>query len=399
VEARYGLGLRSTNVDIAAGNDTPIIRLTSPVAQATVGNAGNFPIHRDQRDNQVVYNLTTAAGSRHPPESRVRVPRAEAAYLAAANSRGSWSFTTSCGGTNYPTAYAAFLDGCVNSFSKGYGPFFLENRINEYNGYLEDKWRLRENLTLNLGVRYEYVAAPHEVKDRISYGFKNDRNNVEPRLGFAYSPHWDKGLLGVLTGGRNNAAIAGGYGLYDGRIFQSVFSQTGASVRFNPPNAASRTYNTLPGILNIADPSLGYVFTPGSTGRVTLTIPDPNLEMPQTAKTSLSFERGMPWKSTIRVAYQHSHNDKRLRYAQGNLPVSPLVGGIRVVDDPNNAPAAGFPDLRGVLINKIAADVLCAGTGFIPGVNVTAACPNPVPIADNEISFRVPRTNERRPDP
>src|SRR5262249_21073400 len=38
-------------------------------------------------------------------------------------------------------------------------------------------------------------------------------------------------------------------------------------------------------------------------------------------------------------------------------------------------------------------------TGFIPGVNVTAACPNPVPIADNEISFRVPRTNERRPDP
>ena len=48
-EFRYGLGLRSTNVDIAAGNDTPIIRFTnSPIAGSTIGNAGNFPIHRDQ---------------------------------------------------------------------------------------------------------------------------------------------------------------------------------------------------------------------------------------------------------------------------------------------------------------------------------------------------------------
>ncbi len=41
---------------------------------------------------------------------------------------------------------------------------------------------------------------------------------------------------------------------------------------------------------------------------------------------------------------------------------------------------------------------ICAGTG-LPGIAVNATCPNPVPIADNEISQRVPRTNERRPDP
>jgi hypothetical protein len=42
--------------------------------------------------------------------------------------------------------------------------------------------------------------------------------------------------------------------------------------------------------------------------------------------------------------------------------------------------------------------VQCAGTGFF-GVATNATCPVAVPIADNEISMRVPRTNERRPDP
>jgi hypothetical protein len=69
-----------------------------------------------------------------------------------------------------------------------------------------------------------------------------------------------------------------------------------------------------------------------------------------------------------------------------------------VIDHPLNAPAAGFPDLRGLTIDRVAADVNCAGTG-LPGLPVTADCPNVVPIANNEVSFRVPRVNERRPDP
>ncbi len=400
-EARYGLGLRSTNVDIAAGNDTPIIRFTaSPVSGSIIGNAGNFPIHRDQTDHQFVYNVNAILGRRHSVKAGVDVRRQSLDDLADNFSRGFWTFNRVCGGVTYDSPYAAFLDGCVQSFQRGYGPFFLENRMKEYNGYAEDKWRLRDTLTLNLGVRYEYVGAPKEIRGRVDYGYGDDKGNVEPRLGFNYSPGWQEGWLARLTGGPNNAAVAGGYGRYDGRIFQSIFSQTGANVRFNPPNAVLRTLNTTPNILNLADPSLGFVFVPGpQSGRVSLTVPDPKLEMPTTTKWSLSFERRMPWTSTLKVSYEGNHNDKRLKYAQGNAPVSPLAGGIVVVDDPNNAPAAGAPDLRGVRIDHIANDVLCAGTGFIPGVNPTAQCPNAVPIANNEISFRVPRTNERRPDP
>ena len=399
-EARYGLGIRSTNVDIAAGNDTPIVRFTaSPVGGSIIGNAGNFPIHRDQRDHQFVYNLSTQAFRTHSIKTGVDIRRQELDDLADNNSRGFWTFNASCGGVTYSSPYAAMLDGCVQSFVKAYGPFFLENRQSEANLYAQDDWRITRSLTLNLGIRYEYVTAPSEVEDRVDYVFKADDNNIEPRLGFAYAPAWDDGWLGKLSGGTGNFSIRGGWGIYDGRLFQSIFSQSGANIRFNPPNALSRTISAQPNILNISDPSLGFVFVPGpQTGRVSITVPDPNLEMPSTTKWNIGFDRSMPWNSTLRIQYQGNHNDKRLRYAQGNLPLSPVDGPITVVNHPNNAPAAGFPDLRGKVIDRVAADSLCAGTGFF-GLATTTACPNVVPIADNEISSRVPRTNERRPDP
>ena len=61
-EFRYGLGLRTTLVNIAAGNDTPIIRFFNPTpitTQSSIGSAGNFPIQRYQTDNQFVYNFTS----------------------------------------------------------------------------------------------------------------------------------------------------------------------------------------------------------------------------------------------------------------------------------------------------------------------------------------------------
>jgi outer membrane receptor protein involved in Fe transport len=400
-EARYGVGIRSTNVDLAAGNTTPIIRFTaSPVATSQIGSSGAFPIHRDQEDHQFVYNLTAQAFRSHSFKAGVDLRRQRLDDLADNNSRGLWTFNSSCGGVTYPSPYAAFFDGCVNSFATAYGPLFLENRMNESNVYAQDDWRVRDTLTVNLGLRYEYVDAPSEKEKRIDYIYGADTNNVEPRLGFAYAPRWDKGVLGRLSGGPRNFSIRGGWGIYDGRIFQSIFSQNGANVRSNLPNALARTTTTLPGILNVSDPTLGFVFVPGpQTGRVSLVLPDPNLEMPSTKKWNLSVDRVMPWNSTLTISYQGNHNDKRLRYAQNNLPLSPVYGPVLVVDHPNNAPAAGFPDLRGKTITRIAADLQCAGTGTLPGIAVTTACPNVVPIADNEISLRVPRTNERRPNP
>src|SRR4030095_15656809 len=93
--------------------------------------------------------------------------------------------------------------------------------------------------------------------------------------------------------------------------------------------------------------------------------------------------------------------------AQGNLPsIDP--NGVVVANHPNNAPsvlytAAQRPpgDPRGVDVRgqtlRLAANALCAGTG-LAGIATTAECPTNVPLGTFEYSFRVPRTNERRPD-
>jgi hypothetical protein len=78
-------------------------------------------------------------------------------------------------------------------------PFgFLQNAA-----YFQDDWRIRHNLTLNLGVRYEYVTVPvasraqqyssiADVPGVISFNAPQaGKNDWSPRLGFAYAPGTD----------------------------------------------------------------------------------------------------------------------------------------------------------------------------------------------------------------
>jgi hypothetical protein len=429
-EFRYGLGLRTTLVNIAAGNDTPIIRILNPAivgTQSTIGNAGNFPIQRYQTDNQFVYNLSSLLGQ-HYLKAGTDIRRQRLDDLSDNFSRNFYNFSSAvCNGFTYrdpnlvnaanptgaPSAFYAFLNGCLNNFQKGYGPFFLENRIPEYNFYVEDNWKLRQNLTLNLGFRYEYVSAPEEAAGRINYGFEDDTDNYEPRVGFAWSPHFEGGFFGRLFGGPGDSSLRGGYGIYHGRLFQSVFSQGGATIRFNPPNAffynQTAPSNAQFNATDYADPTRGFVFVPGpQTARHTITAVDPGLEVPYTQQWSLSFERQLPLSSALRLTYTGNRGIGLLRYALDNLPLHDPVGGVLVANHPNNAPAAlytaaqraaGDPrgvDVRGQLLRP-AADIACAGTG-LSGVATNAQCPVAVPLGPLEYSLRVPRTNERRPN-
>jgi len=399
-EFRYGLGLRTTLVNIAAGNDTPIIRFFNPspvTTQSSIGSAGNFPIQRYQTDNQFVYNLTTLIRD-HYFKAGTDIRRQQLDDLADNFSRGFYSSTTAtCNGVNYLNGFNQFINGCTPNFQKGYGPFFLENRINESNFYAEDNWKIRHNFTLNLGLRYEYVSAPREAADRINYGISDDKDNWEPRFGFAWSPEFESSFLKQLFGGPGDSSFRGGYGIYHGRIFQSVFSQGGATVRFNPPNAffynqsglASSTFNPV----NLADPTNGFVFVPGpQTARHTITLIDPGLEMPYTQQWNLTFERQMPFASAIRASYTGNRGIGLLKYSLDNLPLHDPVNGVLVANHPNN-PA----NLRGQVI-RLASDFVCAGTTGTSAAPFNAQCPVVVPIGTFEYSFRVPRTNERRPN-
>src|SRR3989442_990122 len=159
----------------------------------------------------------------------------------------------------------------------------------------------------------------------MDYLYRDDRNNIEPRMGFAWSPNFESGFLKTIFGGKDDSSIRGGYGIYHGRIFQSVFSQTGAAVRFNPPNAfmyaqsgnASSVFNPN----NLTDPSNGFVFVPGpQTARHAENLIDRGLEMPYTEQRTLSFERKLPSSSTLRATYTGNRGIGLLRDSLVNLP-------------------------------------------------------------------------------
>src|SRR5207249_8284933 len=75
-----------------------------------------------------------------------------------------------------------------------------------YAFFAQDSWRIGGGLTLNLGIRYDVETSYRKIN-----GVPDDRNNVQPRLGFVWAPSTDA-----------RTAIRGGYGLYVDRSFLNV---------------------------------------------------------------------------------------------------------------------------------------------------------------------------------
>jgi hypothetical protein len=86
-------------------------------------------------------------------------------------------------------------------------------------GYVQDDWRLKPNLTLNLGLRYEMVTVPTETDGKLAVlrnlsdatphignpFFQNPTTkNFEPRIGFAWDPR-----------SNGKMAVRGGFGMFD----------------------------------------------------------------------------------------------------------------------------------------------------------------------------------------
>ena len=115
-------------------------------------------------------------------------------------------------------------------------------RSNSYGLFVGDDWKVRPNLSLTLGLRYEYYGVLKEQDDKVAnfiFGpngglagsrveptsqlYSADKNNFAPRFGFAYSPKY--------FNMEEKLVIRGGAGIYYNRTPEVVFSNT----RGNPP--------------------------------------------------------------------------------------------------------------------------------------------------------------------
>jgi hypothetical protein len=445
-EFRYGFGNRSTLQDVADDNAIPTIRFANTLCASTncgtiIGTSTNVPINRRQQDHQLVYNHTLTL-SRHAFKMGIDQRFQLLDDVTGDRARGFWTFSTLdstasiLAGTGF-TGWENFLRGFATSYQRGFGNPTAENRFGETNIYLEDKYQLARNLTLHLGARYEYVRAPEEKENRFEYGYENDRDNIEPRIGFAYSPSFDGGWLGMLMGGPGQFVIRGGYGIYHSRLFQSVFSQNQLSIRTQPPNGFANDFSALCRF-EISDPSCGFVFTPGVASRTTaftvaslnntgvvrdiggrlnslLLIPDKNLQVPYTQQWNLTLERQWPGNFALQVGYSGNRGIGLPFFDSGNDAIYPFTSPSLFVD-------IGGGNFRPVVFDRACVDysdpicVIRNAAGQIdpaasgPSRSFSALNSTTVTLAQKGIviengvphgyiSSAQPRANERRPDP
>jgi len=220
--------------------------------------------------------------------------------------------------------------------------------------FVQDDWKVRRNLTLNLGLRYEYFGPYTDTHNRFrnflpgpgsSYaerlatgkvdvtprGWDPDLRNFAPRFGFA----WDLGSKGKNV-------IRGGYGISYDRL---ATVQT-AVYRTNPPLAAQAQLGQQFGTsftYSLGDPSkpyLGYRVDPGLQlgldthngivgARVAIEAIDDNIRQPYTHNWFLGVQRGLPGQLVIEVNWVGSAGHHLMNIANVNRFTGDLLANGR----------------------------------------------------------------------
>lgn len=210
---------------------------------------------------------------------------------------------------------------------------------NEFGFFFQDNWKVRENLTLNLGLRYDNFGSPGKKEgafngiilgpgstrqEQIATAraaavdgiYETDWNNIAPRFGVAWDP-----------GGDASFVVRGGAGLSYNRINNTAFSDE----RLNPPQFAAAS-------TSVQDPSAAILYTLGPSypanpalgrgldanggirgSRVNLRVVDPALRLPYAYNWFAGVQRRLRWDFVLDVNYIGSASRNLLG---GDGPVS-----------------------------------------------------------------------------
>lgn len=275
-------------------------------------------------------------------------------FRAARNAEGSFVFTGfatseyASGSTQAlpDTGYdfADFLLGYPQQTSLQYGATSYNFRGNSSDVFIQDDWRILSKLSLNLGVRYEYIGPYTEAQDRITNlevgpGFSTavpvvpagavvppgsgtydvsfnpallhpDRNNFAPRLGVAWRP-------------LQKTVVRAGYGINYNLAQYSTMIQNFA---FQPPfaNAATNATNVA-GLTGPAPLTLTNGFPTLTQGTVSNNFAvDPNYALGYVQIWNLDLQRELRGNVVLNVGYNGSKGTRldteRALVVTGNQP-------------------------------------------------------------------------------
>ncbi len=202
-----------------------------------IGPATNLPQGRVGKVYQVADNITWARG-RHSFIFGAEFKHLNTVVPFLPNFNGAFAFNS----------VTRLLNNAPSGFSLTVGDPTLKFTENDQYYFVQDDFKLRSNLTLNLGVRYEYTGQPINILNQQSIARENDparrffdpalplsvrttpaiptdKNNFAPRIGFAYSPHFWKRFLG-----EDATVIRGGFSIaYDPAFYNILLNVQGSA--------------------------------------------------------------------------------------------------------------------------------------------------------------------------
>jgi hypothetical protein len=200
-----------------------------------VGPDPNAPQYAIQNNYQIVDNVSWVKG-KHTLKFGIEGRKNISPQKFIQRSRGDYI---------YDTLSSFALDQVPGFGQRSFGSSGYSGNQKGLFWYVNDIWKVRSNLSLNLGLRYEYSSTPYGWGQQSLNSIANDpglitfgspqapKKDFMPRIGFAYSP-----------GTSGNTSIRGGFGLGYDVLYDNIGTlarppQIGSTV--NCPNAVCQS--------------------------------------------------------------------------------------------------------------------------------------------------------------
>jgi hypothetical protein len=277
--------------------------------------------------------------------------------------------------------FNSFLSGTPAVVSESNGDPHLNFKENDVAFYVQDDWRIKDNLTLNLGVRWEFFQqAINLLHDRtvaqqtgpnpfwdtalplsqttLPY-IPQDMNNFSPVVGFAWTPRIARKMFG-----EDKTVLRGGFRIGYDPSFYNMFLNTATRA----PVVNSANLGGAPGVpasglgpevRDLILPLMPLGVDPGTRSQTTV---GRNFHNPYSEQWNFGVQRSIGTRIVAEVRYVGNHDVGNFQNLNGNPAIGPF-GGI-----PFNL-FADFP-------NQVPAGIAPCSTPGAPGVGTYVNCNN-----------------------